>query len=87
MLDGNCLAERTLQLRVGAQVMLIKNMPWAGLVNGSRGVVVRFQAAERRRDAKGRYKRVSVCARVTRSAKEQRERMVDWQGGGFTVRG
>lgn len=41
----NCIAEQTLQLKVGAQVMLIKN-EGAGnnqLVNGSRGKVVGFR--------------------------------------------
>lgn len=34
---------KTLQLKVGAQVILIKNRPEAGLVNGSRGTVVAFR--------------------------------------------
>eukprot|EP00928_Gymnodinium_smaydae_P040769 TRINITY_DN2761_c0_g1_i1.p1 TRINITY_DN2761_c0_g1~~TRINITY_DN2761_c0_g1_i1.p1 ORF type:complete len:687 (+),score=96.16 TRINITY_DN2761_c0_g1_i1:62-2062(+) len=33
----------TLQLKVHAQVILVKNMPHAGLVNGSRGIVVDFR--------------------------------------------
>ncbi|KAJ4455383.1 putative ATP-dependent DNA helicase PIF1 [Paratrimastix pyriformis] len=52
-LNQTCIAEQTLQLRVGAQVMLIKNHPWAELVNGSRGVVVGFELAERRADGAG----------------------------------
>eukprot|EP00531_Pseudo-nitzschia_arenysensis_P015455 CAMPEP_0116147400 /NCGR_PEP_ID=MMETSP0329-20121206/17734_1 /TAXON_ID=697910 /ORGANISM="Pseudo-nitzschia arenysensis, Strain B593" /LENGTH=352 /DNA_ID=CAMNT_0003643325 /DNA_START=196 /DNA_END=1250 /DNA_ORIENTATION=+ len=35
---------RALELKRGAQVMLLKNTPKWGLVNGSRGVVIRFDA-------------------------------------------
>lgn len=39
----NCIASETLQLCVGAQVMLLKNLDLeAGLANGSRGVVIDF---------------------------------------------
>lgn len=39
----DCLAPRVSRLKVGAQVMLVKNLePWTGLVNGSRGVVTGF---------------------------------------------
>lgn len=43
-LEKSCQARRQLYLRVGAQVMLIANLePEAGLVNGSRGVVIGFE--------------------------------------------
>ena len=43
-LDRTCPAKRVLELKVGAQVMLLKNLNVArGRANGARGVVVRFQ--------------------------------------------
>jgi ATP-dependent DNA helicase PIF1 len=43
-LDKNCPAPRELQLKVGAQVMLVRNLDFdRQLVNGSRGVVVDFK--------------------------------------------
>ena len=45
MLDG-CAAPKTLLLKEGAQVVLLKNLdPIKKLVNGSCGVVVGFRAA------------------------------------------
>lgn len=42
-LDDNCQADTTLKLKQGAQVLLLVNLATEeGLVNGSRGVVVRF---------------------------------------------
>eukprot|EP00736_Rhodelphis_marinus_P011443 Rmarinus@m.23237 len=38
----NCQAVARLELKVGAQVMFLKNKPDSGIVNGSRGVVVSF---------------------------------------------
>ncbi|XP_075391882.1 ATP-dependent DNA helicase PIF1 isoform X1 [Tenrec ecaudatus] len=43
-LDAQCPASRLLQLKLGAQVMLLKNLAVSrGLVNGARGVVVGFE--------------------------------------------
>ena len=52
-LDGNAAYTPELVLAVGAQVMLLYNMNHeAGLVNGSRGVVVDFKKAELKDDDK-----------------------------------
>jgi ATP-dependent DNA helicase PIF1 len=56
---ANFMAAKTLQLRVGAQVMLIKNMDEL-LVNGSMGKIVRFidpavHAHDKGEDDKGEY--------------------------------
>ena len=52
-LDGNAAYTPELVLAVGAQVMLLYNMNHeAGLVNGSRGVVVDFKKAELKEDDK-----------------------------------
>ena len=46
---GDCQAQATQRLRVGAQVMLLKNAACRRLVNGSRGVVVGFVSVEEAR--------------------------------------
>lgn len=43
MLQSHCQAKQQLQLKIGAQVMLIKTTEsMDGLVNGARGVIIRF---------------------------------------------
>jgi ATP-dependent DNA helicase PIF1 len=52
----NCLAPDELQLKLGAQVMLIKNLS-SQLVNGSQGVIVDFRESECKVDYYGRESR------------------------------
>lgn len=42
-LKRNCLAQEQLKLKIGAEVMFIKNHPMGKYVNGTRGVVVGFE--------------------------------------------
>lgn len=55
-LDKGCLAPRELQLRVGAQVLLLKNLSPPFLVNGSRGCVIAFKRASPSSDSKDAVK-------------------------------
>ncbi|QGX39490.1 AAA family ATPase [Permianibacter aggregans] len=43
-LKRNCLAPETLRLKIGAEVMFVKNAPDGSFVNGSRGRVLGFDA-------------------------------------------
>jgi ATP-dependent DNA helicase PIF1 len=46
-LEKNCLVERSVSLKEGAQVMLLKNIDVeGGLANGTRGVVIGFEISE-----------------------------------------
>ena len=64
MLDG-CAAPKTLLLKEGAQVVLLKNLdPIKKLVNGSCGVVVGFRAARVRAEAIG----IAPTRRAARSS-------------------
>jgi len=73
-LDGNAAYTPELVLAVGAQVMLLYNLNHeAGLVNGSRGVVVDFKKAEPSEDDKARLQhmgspRLSRCSKKTDSS-------------------
>lgn len=43
ILKKSCLAHQELKLKIGAEIMCIKNNPEAGYVNGSRGKVIGFE--------------------------------------------
>jgi len=78
-LNDQCVAVNKLQLCIGAQVMLIKNLNVAaGLANGSRGVVVGFGTNNKPRvqflcgitmemDPMTWYMRVSECGKIRRT--------------------
>lgn len=57
----HCQAPATLDLKVGAQVMLLKNIDLEkGLANGSRGVVVRFQRPHSESDIPTGFKKLEL---------------------------
>jgi ATP-dependent DNA helicase PIF1 len=73
-------APATLSLKVGAQVILTKNMPELGLVNGSRGVVRGFRG-----DDTGSARASTECAMVEFAASRMvlvRPQSVYLPGGG-----
>lgn len=76
-IDAHSPVGRVLQLKVGAQVMLTKNLDVGrGLVNGARGVVLSFETTE-----KHGYPRVRFLCGVTEVMKP--ERWVFKSGGGL----
>jgi ATP-dependent DNA helicase PIF1 len=58
----NCLALEQLTLKVGAEVMFIKNHPLARYVNGTRGVVIGFDEADEGWPIVKTYDNKIVCA-------------------------
>jgi len=57
----HCQAPETLELKVGAQVILLKNIdPEAGLVNGSRGVIVEFKTAKNQSDLPREFRKLEL---------------------------
>ncbi|XP_022056365.2 ATP-dependent DNA helicase PIF1 [Acanthochromis polyacanthus] len=75
-IDAHSPVSRLIQLKVGAQVMLTKNLDVArGLVNGARGVVVAFESG------KNGLPRVRFLCGVTEVLKQ--ERWVFKSGGGI----
>jgi hypothetical protein len=46
-LKKSCLAQEQLKLKIGAEVMFIKNDTMGSFVNGTRGVVVKFENSEK----------------------------------------
>ena len=57
----HCQAPETLELKIGAQVILLKNLePDKGLVNGSRGVIVDFQLAKNKSDLPREFRKVEL---------------------------
>ena len=85
--DKKCPTE--LRLKVGAQVVLLQNQPKAGLVNGSRGVCIRFETAGVELSAaeasygvpKGTYSNCPVI-RFDNGVKMTVKPYSIWQGGG-----
>mmetsp|Transcript_7455 Transcript_7455/g.16312 ORF Transcript_7455/g.16312 Transcript_7455/m.16312 type:complete len:731 (-) Transcript_7455:92-2284(-) len=57
----HCQAPETLELKIGAQVILLKNLePDKGLVNGSRGVIVDFQLAKNKSDLPREFRKIEL---------------------------
>ncbi|KAK2957062.1 putative ATP-dependent DNA helicase RRM3 [Blattamonas nauphoetae] len=74
MLRRSCIAETVLNLKEGAQVMLLKNRPDIGLVNGSRGVVIGFRARKRQKEKGSIFDEGDSSDSVTSSRKNARSR-------------
>ena len=79
------MLRETLRLKVGAQVMVVKNLPEVGLVNGSRGVVKEFimsQGEEPRVCAV----RIVAMDGATHNIEYYEEKLTDEQGNEVAVR-
>ena len=57
----HCQAAETLELKVGAQVICLKNLdPEAGIVNGSRGIIVDFKTAKNQSDLPREFRKMEL---------------------------
>ena len=57
----HCQAPETLELKVGAQVICLKNLdPETGIVNGSRGIIVDFKTAKNQSDLPREFRNMEL---------------------------